>query len=177
MAHNITEVQSNWSDSEDEDIDTDPERKIRSQRRQLAVAKQENKVTTRQLDFSSKFTLVSTAEKRSKVTAFVLYFDVYFNPSGQEVPEGTKVQVIRGGEVVVAEFWRAVEVEEVFSSAQVFSGQGRDNRAQAALDHFTRNAVGPSFPGVRSFVARTISWRSFNKDRIHNFTILKIGRS
>ena len=141
------------------------------------MAKQENKVTTRQLDFSSKFTLVSTAEKRSKVTAFVLYFDVYFNPSGQEVPEGTKVQVIRGGEVVVAEFWRAVEVEEVFSSAQVFSGQGRDNRAQAALDHFTRNTVGPSFPGVCSFVARTISWRSFNKDRIHNFTILKIRRS
>lgn len=64
-----------------------------------------NNVTTRQLDFSSKFTLVSTAEKRSKVTAFVLYFDVYFNPSGQEVPEGTKVQVIREGEVVVAEFW------------------------------------------------------------------------
>ena len=41
MAHNITEVQSNWSDSEDEDIDTDPERKIRSLRRQLAVAKQD----------------------------------------------------------------------------------------------------------------------------------------
>ena len=41
MAHNITEVQSNWSDSEDEDINTDPERKIRSLRRQLAVAKQD----------------------------------------------------------------------------------------------------------------------------------------
>jgi protein arginine N-methyltransferase 3 len=39
MAHNIIEVQSNWSDSEDEDIDTDPERKIRSLRRQLAAAK------------------------------------------------------------------------------------------------------------------------------------------
>lgn len=40
--HNITEVQSsNWSDSEDEDIDTDPERKIRSLRRQLAAAKQD----------------------------------------------------------------------------------------------------------------------------------------
>ena len=41
MIHNITEVQSNWSDSEDEDIDTDPERKIRSLRRQLAASKQD----------------------------------------------------------------------------------------------------------------------------------------
>lgn len=64
-----------------------------------------NNITPRQLDFSSNFTLVSTAEKRSKVTALVLYFDVFFNPSGQEVPEGTKVQIIKEGEAVVAEFW------------------------------------------------------------------------
>ena len=34
----------------------------------------------------------------------------------------------------------AVEVEEVFSSAQVFGGEGRDNRAQARQSiPFTRN--------------------------------------
>lgn len=64
-----------------------------------------NNITPRQLDFSSNFTLVSTAEKRSKVTALVLYFDVFFNPSGREVPEGTKVQIVKQGEAVVAEFW------------------------------------------------------------------------
>lgn len=41
MVDNTTEVQSNWSDSEDEDADADPERKIRSLRRQLAAAKQD----------------------------------------------------------------------------------------------------------------------------------------
>ncbi|KAK2465278.1 hypothetical protein APHAL10511_002632 [Amanita phalloides] len=64
-----------------------------------------NNATTRQLDFSSNFALSSTAGKRSKVNAFVLYFDVFFDPSGQEVPEATSVQFIREGEVVVAELW------------------------------------------------------------------------
>ncbi|KAF8635937.1 hypothetical protein AX15_000108 [Amanita polypyramis BW_CC] len=62
-------------------------------------------VMTHQLDFSSDFTLTSTAEQRSKINAFVLYFDVFFNPSGQEVPEGTKVHVIKEGQAVVAELW------------------------------------------------------------------------
>jgi protein arginine N-methyltransferase 3 len=41
MVDDIVEVQSNWSDSEDEDADNDPEKKIRILHRQLAAAKQE----------------------------------------------------------------------------------------------------------------------------------------
>ena len=41
MVDNIVEVQSNWSDSEDEDADNEPEKKIRMLRRQLAAAKQD----------------------------------------------------------------------------------------------------------------------------------------
>lgn len=62
-------------------------------------------VTTRQLDFTSKFALTSTVERRSKVNAFVLYFDVFFNPSGQAVPEGEVVQIVREGQPLVAELW------------------------------------------------------------------------
>jgi len=61
--------------------------------------------TTRQLDFSSKFMLTSTVERRSKFNAFVLYFDVFFNPSGQAVPEGEVVQIVREGQPHVAELW------------------------------------------------------------------------
>ncbi|KAF8627470.1 hypothetical protein AX17_006282 [Amanita inopinata Kibby_2008] len=60
---------------------------------------------THQLDFSSSFTLTSTAEKRSKVNAFVLYFDAFFTASVQPVPQDTRVQVVKEGDVVLAELW------------------------------------------------------------------------
>ncbi|RXW22484.1 hypothetical protein EST38_g3361 [Candolleomyces aberdarensis] len=62
-------------------------------------------ITIRQLDFSTPFTLVSTAEQRSKISAFVLYFDTYFTVSGNPVPPETQVRNIKEGEVVVAEVW------------------------------------------------------------------------
>jgi len=64
-------------------------------------------ITPRQLDFSSSFTLVSTAERRTKVNAFVLYFDTFFTVSGHPVPPSTDVKVVRDGDVVLAEIWPA----------------------------------------------------------------------
>jgi len=62
-------------------------------------------ITARQLDFSSSFTLVSTAQRRSKVNAFVLYFDSFFTASGLPVPPLTEVKAIKEGEAVLAELW------------------------------------------------------------------------
>ncbi|KIL67772.1 hypothetical protein M378DRAFT_975790 [Amanita muscaria Koide BX008] len=60
-------------------------------------------VTARQLDFTSEFTLTSTAVKRSKVNAFILYFDVFFDPTGQAVPENFQAHIVK--EALVADLW------------------------------------------------------------------------
>ncbi|KAL0577118.1 hypothetical protein V5O48_004871 [Marasmius crinis-equi] len=62
-------------------------------------------VSTRQLDFTSAFKLVSTAQRRTKVTAFILYFDTFFTRSGQPVPPGTEAQIVGEDQVLVAEVW------------------------------------------------------------------------
>ena len=62
-------------------------------------------ITTKQLDFSSSFSLVSTVERRTKVSAFILYFDTFFRFSGEPVPEGTEVKVVKEGEAHLAEVW------------------------------------------------------------------------
>ena len=62
-------------------------------------------VTTRQLDFASPFTLVSTSEHREKVSAFVLYFDTFFNVTGEPVPPETEVHVVKPSEPTLAEVW------------------------------------------------------------------------
>ncbi|ESK84801.1 protein arginine n-methyltransferase 3 [Moniliophthora roreri MCA 2997] len=62
-------------------------------------------LSPRQLDFTSSFKLVSTVQRRTKVTAFVLYFDTFFTRSGQPIPSGTEVKNVGEGEVVVAELW------------------------------------------------------------------------
>ncbi|KAG6829437.1 hypothetical protein H0H87_011392 [Tephrocybe sp. NHM501043] len=64
-------------------------------------------ITPRQLDFSSSFTLVSTAERRTKVNSFILYFDTFFTITGHPVPSGTNVTFVKEGDVVVAEIWPA----------------------------------------------------------------------
>jgi len=64
-----------------------------------------SEVTPRQLDFSSPFTLVSTAERRTKVNAFVLYFDTFFTASGHPVSGSTEVKHIKEGDVILAELW------------------------------------------------------------------------
>ncbi|CCM05740.1 uncharacterized protein FIBRA_07972 [Fibroporia radiculosa] len=62
-------------------------------------------VTSKQLDFSAPFTLTSTAERRTKVHALVLYFDVFFAEDGQPVPPEKKAYVAREGDPLLAEVW------------------------------------------------------------------------
>ncbi|KAK0185705.1 S-adenosyl-L-methionine-dependent methyltransferase [Armillaria mellea] len=62
-------------------------------------------ISTRQLNFSSPFTLVSRADRRTKVTAFVLYFDTFFTKTGKPVSPSTQVKVVKEDEAVLAEVW------------------------------------------------------------------------
>ncbi|KAJ3518164.1 hypothetical protein NLJ89_g28 [Agrocybe chaxingu] len=62
-------------------------------------------ITSRELDFSASFNLVSTVERRTKVHSFVLYFDTFFTASGLPVPPSTEVKCIKDGEVTLAELW------------------------------------------------------------------------
>jgi len=64
-----------------------------------------NEIVPRQLDFSSSFTLVSTAERRTKVRAFVLYFDTFFTTTSEPVPSDTEVKIVKEGDVALAELW------------------------------------------------------------------------
>ncbi|KAK0222152.1 S-adenosyl-L-methionine-dependent methyltransferase [Armillaria fumosa] len=62
-------------------------------------------ISTRQLNFSSPFKLVSRADRRTKVTAFVLYFDTFFTKTGKPVSPSTQVKVVKEDEAVLAEVW------------------------------------------------------------------------
>jgi len=62
-------------------------------------------ITPKDLDFSSSFTLVSTAQRRTKISAFVLYFDTFFTARGLPIPPDTEVKLIKEGEAVLAELW------------------------------------------------------------------------
>jgi len=62
-------------------------------------------ITPKDLNFSSSFTLVSTAKRRTKINAFVLYFDTFFTSRGLPIPPNTKVKLIKEGEAVLAELW------------------------------------------------------------------------
>ncbi|KAG2127388.1 S-adenosyl-L-methionine-dependent methyltransferase [Suillus cothurnatus] len=64
-----------------------------------------NDITTHQLDFTSQFTLVSTTPKRTKIHAFVLYFDTFFMTTGESVPPEVPVKVTKEGYVTLAEVW------------------------------------------------------------------------
>ena len=64
-----------------------------------------SEVTPRQLDFSSVFTLESNAERRTKVNAFILYFDTFFTTTGHPVPLSADVKVIKDGDIILAEVW------------------------------------------------------------------------
>lgn len=44
-------------------------------------------------------------DKRTKINSFVLYFDTFFNASGQRVPPETRVNFIQKGDPVLAEIW------------------------------------------------------------------------
>ncbi|PBK95719.1 S-adenosyl-L-methionine-dependent methyltransferase [Armillaria gallica] len=62
-------------------------------------------ISTRQLNFSSPFMLVSRADRRTKVTAFVLYFDTFFTKTGKPVSPSTQVKAVKEDEAVLAEVW------------------------------------------------------------------------
>ncbi|KAK7025560.1 hypothetical protein VNI00_015913 [Paramarasmius palmivorus] len=62
-------------------------------------------LSPRQLDFTSSFKLISTVQRRTKVTAFILYFDTFFTQSGKPVPPGTEVKNVGEDEAMVAEVW------------------------------------------------------------------------
>ncbi|KAF6755854.1 arginine N-methyltransferase 3 [Ephemerocybe angulata] len=62
-------------------------------------------ITTRQLNFATPFTLISTAERRTKINSFVLYFDTFFTVSGNPVPPETEVRNVKEGEAILAEVW------------------------------------------------------------------------
>lgn len=62
-------------------------------------------ITPKDLDFSSSFTLVCTAKRRTKINAFILYFDTFFTSRGLPIPPNTKVKLIKEGEAVLAELW------------------------------------------------------------------------
>lgn len=63
-------------------------------------------VTPRQLDFSSPFKLTATTARTTKIHAFVLYFDTFFNETGAPVPADTPVAVAREGDPILAEVWQ-----------------------------------------------------------------------
>ena len=58
------------------------------------------------LDFTSEFTLVSTSEKKKKLTAFVVYFDTFFTPSGSPISAGTKVKNVTEDDPVLMDIWQ-----------------------------------------------------------------------
>ncbi|KAG2066288.1 S-adenosyl-L-methionine-dependent methyltransferase [Suillus decipiens] len=62
-------------------------------------------VTASQLDFTSQFTLVSTTRKRTKIHAFVLYFDTFFTTTGEPVPPEVPVRMTKEGDVTLTGIW------------------------------------------------------------------------
>ncbi|KZT11802.1 S-adenosyl-L-methionine-dependent methyltransferase [Laetiporus sulphureus 93-53] len=62
-------------------------------------------INPKQLDFSVPFKLVSIADRRTKVHALLVYFDVFFAEDGQPVPPDTEAYVVREGDPVLAEVW------------------------------------------------------------------------
>jgi len=62
-------------------------------------------ITTRQLEFTSPFSLTSTSLMRTKIHALVLYFDTFFTTTGEPVSPDVPVRLIRDGDVTLAEVW------------------------------------------------------------------------
>jgi type I protein arginine methyltransferase len=64
-----------------------------------------NVIFPRQLDFSSSFTLIANADRRTKVQAMVLYFDTFITLTGEPVPSDTEVKIVKEGDIALAEIW------------------------------------------------------------------------
>ncbi|KAF8121227.1 S-adenosyl-L-methionine-dependent methyltransferase [Boletus edulis] len=61
--------------------------------------------TSRQLEFTSPFSLTSTSPMRTKIHALVLYFDTFFTTTGVHLPPDVPVRIIKDGDVTLAEVW------------------------------------------------------------------------
>ena len=59
-----------------------------------------------QLSFSAPFTLRGTTPRRMVARAFILYFDAFFSPTGEQVSPNVSAQAAKDGEVILAEVWR-----------------------------------------------------------------------
>ena len=80
-------------------------------------------VTTKRLEFSSPFTLISTAVRRTKIHALVLYFDTFFETTGSPIPPDTTVHVARDGSEL-AEVWPLGRRHSVPRRQSIKSRQG-----------------------------------------------------
>lgn len=62
-------------------------------------------ITSKHLNFSSHFTLTSTCDRKTKVSALILYFDTFFTTTGKPILPSTQVKVVKEGDVALAEIW------------------------------------------------------------------------
>ncbi|PCH40423.1 arginine N-methyltransferase 3 [Wolfiporia cocos MD-104 SS10] len=92
-------------------------------------------VTPAQLDFAAPFTLTSTAERRTKVHAFVLYFDTFFAEDGQPVGPDVDVHVAREGDPVLAEVWPVGGRPN--PARRMSSGDGLKGKSKARVTSFS----------------------------------------
>ncbi|EIW81556.1 S-adenosyl-L-methionine-dependent methyltransferase [Coniophora puteana RWD-64-598 SS2] len=64
-----------------------------------------SQITPAKLDFSAPFSLTCTSDRRTKIRALVLHFDIFFTTHGRPIPPGTQVHLIPEGEAALAEVW------------------------------------------------------------------------
>ncbi|KAI5995140.1 S-adenosyl-L-methionine-dependent methyltransferase [Pisolithus albus] len=62
-------------------------------------------ITPRQLDFKSSFSLTCTSPMRTKIHAFVLYFDTFFSVDEEPLDPSVPVTIIKEGDPLLAEVW------------------------------------------------------------------------
>ncbi|KAH0832399.1 S-adenosyl-L-methionine-dependent methyltransferase [Lanmaoa asiatica] len=62
-------------------------------------------IMSRQLEFTSPFSLTSTSPMRTKIHALVLYFDTFFTTTSEPVSSSVPVRLIKDGDVTLAEVW------------------------------------------------------------------------
>ncbi|KAI6027839.1 S-adenosyl-L-methionine-dependent methyltransferase [Pisolithus microcarpus] len=62
-------------------------------------------ITPRQLDFKSSFSLTCTSPMRTKIHAFVLYFDTFFAVDEEPLDPSVPVTIIKEGDPLLAEVW------------------------------------------------------------------------
>ena len=95
-----------------------------------------------QSNFSSPFELISTAERRTKVRAFLLYFETFFTVTGEPVPAEMEAQAIKEGDPVLAEVWPVGG--KMLPQRRQSQGQGLKGKENERIISFTTSPK--SFP-------------------------------